>query len=177
MSVSVCDWYRRTIVTPCLLVFSTVWNTLFPCIFRQIETPCLPAFPGRLKHLVSFHFPSGSNVLFQTYCYLEYFGRLKHFVSLCFQQLETHLFPCIFRQIETPCFPAFSGRLKHLVSFHFPSGSNVLFQTYCYLEYFGRLKHFVSLYFPADSNMLFPCISGVFKHLRFLIFLTGWNLL
>ena len=155
MSVSVCDWYRRTIVTPCLLVFPTVWNTLFPCIFRQIGTPCFPAFSGRLKDHVSFHFPSGSNTLFPWI-----FRQIETLCFLVFSTVWNTLFPCIF------------SRLRHLVSLHFPADWNTLFpfifhqvQTHCLLEYFGRLKHFVYLYFPADSNTLFPCISGGFKHL------------
>ena len=157
MSVSVYDWYRRTIVTTCLLVFSTVWNTLFPCIFQQMKTHCFPAFSGRLKRLVSFHFPSGSNT--------------KHIISLNILADWNTSFPLCVQQFETHCFPAFFGRLKHLVWLHFPADWNILFpfifhqvQTHCFLEYFDILKHFISLYFPADSNTLFPCISGGFKH-------------
>ena len=135
--------------------------------FQQFETHCFPVFSGRLRHLVSLHFPADWRTMFpfifhqvQIHCFLEYFGRLKHFVSLCFRQFGTH------------CFPAFFSRLRHLVSLHFPADWNTLFtfifhqvQTHCLLEYFGRLKHFVYLYFTADSNTLFPCISRGFKHL------------
>ena len=165
MSVSVYDWYRRTIVTTCLLVFSTVWNTLFPCIFQQMETHCFPAFSGRLKRLISFHFPSGSNTLFpwifwqiETRCFLCVFNSLKHIVSLHFLADWNTLFDYIFRQIETSCFLSFSIRFKHIVSLNISAYWHTLFP---YI--FRQIQTPCFLVFPEDSNILFPCILDRLK--------------
>ena len=88
----------RQIETYYFLVFSTNSNNLFPCIFQQIETPCFLVFS------------TVWNILFPCI-----FGRFKHLVSLHFQQIETYyflvfsadlntLFCFIFRQIQPPCF-------------------------------------------------------------------------